>query len=80
MFCFVLFLIPKELNPNPSQLPLFTDGKDKALRKQLSLSVAIADEEEFDKLNAREELRVLINQVPGEPAPPLAGPPTLATP
>ena len=35
-------------NPNPSQLPLFIDGKGKALRKQLSWSDALADKEEFD--------------------------------
>ena len=34
--------------PNPSQLPLFIDGKGKALRKQLSWSDALADKEEFD--------------------------------
>ena len=34
--------------PYPSQLPLFIDGKGKALRKQLSWSDALVDKEEFD--------------------------------
>ena len=78
--CIEEIFLSKELNPNPSKLPLFTDGKDKALRKQLSLSDALADKEEFDKLNVRDKLQVLINQVPGEPLVSLARPPTLPPP
>lgn len=66
--CAKEYFLSPELNSHPSRLPLFTDGKGTALRKQLSLSDALADEEEFDKLNIREKLQVLINQVPREPS------------